>query len=323
MKNIKRMLIALLITIVVVVIAGLGVGGNYLYNLALNPDTPKDMIFGTTDDDSKDVVAMNETSGAVSVNAETWLLEESNYKDLYMKSRDGLNLYNYLIENNKSNKWVIAVHGYSSEGKGTAQYAKNYYDMGYNVIIPDLRGHGKSDGDYIGMGWDERFDIIDLVNYIVEKDSNAEIVLFGVSMGAATVINASGEELPSNVKAVVEDCGYTSAWSEFSHQLKTLFDLPSFPMMNVASLIGRIKAGYWIGDAAPSDQIVKSKTPTLFIHGDKDDFVPYSMLDELYNKGTMPKEKLIIKGAGHAKSSKINPKLYWETVDNFLNKYVK
>ena len=64
-----------------------------------------------------------------------------------------------------------------------SNYGKKFYDMGYNVLIPDLRGHGMSEGDYIGMGWDERLDIIDLINYIIDVDKDSEIVLFGVSMG--------------------------------------------------------------------------------------------------------------------------------------------
>lgn len=89
-----------------------------------------------------------------------------------------------------------------------APYARKFYDMGYNIILPDLRGNGLSEGDYIGMGWDERFDIIDLIQYIVDDNENLQIILFGVSMGASTVMYVSGEELPSNVKAIIEDCRY-------------------------------------------------------------------------------------------------------------------
>ncbi|MDU3324204.1 MAG: alpha/beta hydrolase, partial [Escherichia coli] len=191
-----------------------------------------------------------------------------------------------------------------------------------NVLIPDLRGHGMSEGDYIGMGWDERLDIIDLINYIIDVDKDSEIVLYGVSMGAATVMNVSGENLPSNVKAIIEDCGYTSAWDQFSYQLDELFGLPPFPMMHTASLIGKFRAGYWLKEASPLEQVKNSKTPTLFIHGDKDDFVPFSMLDQVYDACSAPKEKLVIEGAGHAKSSKVNPDMYWNGISKFLSKYI-
>ena len=188
-----------------------------------------------------------------------------------------------------------------------AFYAEKFYNMGYNVMIPDLRGHGESEGDYIGMGWDDRKDIMNLIDYIIAEDSKAEIVLFGVSMGAATVMMVSGEELPSNVKAVIEDCGYTSAWDQFAYQLKVLFNLPEFPMMNIADIICKIRAGYFISDASAIKQVKKSVTPTLFIHGDSDSFVPFEMQEELYEACNAEKEKVVIEGAAHAKASSTNP----------------
>lgn len=318
----KKWICGILVGILVFLTLALGFGGNYLYNLAINPNTSKDMVFASTKK-SNDVVTVEGTSGPISISSEKWLEEQSGYKNLYITSKDGLKLHNYLIKKPDSNKWVITVHGYSSEGKKTASYAKKFSDMGYNVIIPDLRGHGKSEGDYIGMGWDERFDIIDLINYIIKENKNAEIVLFGVSMGASTVMNVSGEKLPSNVKAIIADCGYTSAWDEFSYQIKRLFGLPAFPILYVANIVTRIRAGYWITDDSSIKQVEKSKTPTLFIQGSKDTFVPAYMINELYNCAASPKEKLIIQGAGHAKSSKVNPKLYWETINKFLNEYIK
>ena len=133
----------------------------------------------------------------------------------------------------------------------------------------------------------------------------------------------SGEELPSNVKAIVEDCGYTSAWDQFAYQLKVLFNLPEFPMMNIADIICKIRAGYFISDASAIKQVKKSVTPTLFIHGDSDSFVPFEMQEELYEACNAEKEKVVIEGAAHAKSSSTNPELYWTSIVDFLEKYVE
>ena len=297
-------------------ILGLSFVGNYFYNLALNPDTPKDIVFGTPEE-------AEATSGQVLDSDIQWLLTESNYTDETLTSFDNLNLHAYKVLNqNDSNKWVITVHGYTSEGINMSSYAKNYYDIGYNVLIPDLRSHGLSEGDYIGMGWDDRLDIIDWINTILEYNPNAEIVLHGVSMGAATVSMVSGEDLPSNVKAIVADCGYTSVWDEFAYQLDDLFSLPEFPILNVSSLVAKVRAGYFLGEASTLKQVAKSKTPILFIHGDEDDFVPYYMMEELYNATSSEKEMLTIKNAGHAKASEVDPETYWTTVSNFTSKYI-
>ena len=107
------------------------------------------------------------------------------------------------------------------------------------------------------MGWDDRLDIIDWINTILEYNPNAEIVLHGVSMGAATVSMVSGEDLPSNVKAIVADCGYTSVWDEFAYQLDDLFSLPEFPILNVSSLVAKVRAGYFLGEASTLKQVAK------------------------------------------------------------------
>lgn len=284
--------------------------------MALNPTVSKDAIFGTPEE-------AKSTSGEVVDENVDWLINKSNFSNEYITSFDNLKLHGYKILNEiPTNKWVISVHGYTSQGLDMSGYARNFYEMGYNILIPDLRAHGKSEGDYIGMGWDDRLDIIEWINLILKFDATSEIVLHGVSMGAATVSMTSGEKLPNNVKAIIADCGYTSVWEQFSHQLDVLYSLPSFPVMNASSVVTKIKAGYTLKEASTLKQVAKSKTPILFIHGDEDDFVPYSMMDELYNATSSEKEKLTIKGAGHAKASKVNPELYWSTINTFINKYV-
>ena len=314
MNKKKKIILTISILLLVVILGVGGLVGNYFYNLALNPFTSKDMIFGDDDDDT-----------SLEVEADVnWLIKDSNYIDTYITSSDNLKLHAYEVKNeNKTDKWAIVVHGYTSEGKLLSSKAKHLYNMGYNVLVPDLRSHGSSEGDYIGMGWDDRLDIIDWINYIVKNNPKSEIALHGTSMGSATVLMVSGEKLPSNVKAMVADCGYTSVYDEFSYQLKQLFNLPAFPIMNFSDVVTHIRAGYCLNDASAINQVKKSTTPILYIHGDKDGFVPYYMMDELYNATNSEKEKLTIEGGEHANSDLVNPKLYWSTVNSFLEKYIE
>ena len=314
MNKKKKIILTISILLLVVILGVGGLVGNYFYNLALNPFTSKDMIFGDDDDDT-----------SLEVEADVnWLIKDSNYIDTYITSSDNLKLHAYEVKNeNKTDKWAIVVHGYTSEGKLLSSKAKHLYNMGYNVLVPDLKSHGTSEGNYIGMGWHDRLDIIDWINYIVKNNPKSEIALHGTSMGSATVLMVSGEKLPSNVKAIVADCGYTSVYDEFSYQLKQLFNLPAFPIMNFSDVVTHIRAGYCLNDASAINQVKKSTTPILYIHGDKDDFVPYYMMDELYNATNSEKEKLTIEGGEHANSDLVNPKLYWSTVNSFLEKYIE
>ena len=308
MKRFKKITISIFIVLLTLFIGGSSLVGVLFYNLALNANYSKDIIYAEYNDKN-----LND--------AQKWLEEKSNYSGKYIESYDKLQLHSYVVSQN-SNKWAIVVHGYGGSGKLMSDKSKYFYDMGYNVLIPDLRGHGKSEGDYIGMGWKDRLDIISWINFIIKENPNAEIVLHGTSMGAATVLMTSGENLPSNVKAIVADCAYTSAWDEFSYQLETYLKVPSYYILNVTNMVTKLKAGYSLKEASALESVKKATVPILFIHGDKDKFVPYSMMDKLYDATSSPKEKLTIDGGEHANSDLVSPFLYWLTVEDFLNQYV-
>lgn len=308
MKRFKKITISIFIVLLTLFIGVSSLVGVLFYNLALNANYSKDIIYAEYNDKN-----LND--------AQKWLEEKSNYSDKYIESYDKLQLHSYVVSQN-SNKWAIVVHGYGGSGKLMSDKSKYFYDMGYNVLIPDLRGHGKSEGDYIGMGWKDRLDIISWINFIINENPNAEIVLHGTSMGAATVLMTSGENLPSNVKAIVADCAYTSAWDEFSYQLETYLKVPSSYILNVTNMVTKLKAGYSLKEASALECVKKATVPILYIHGDKDKFVPYSMMDKLYDATNSPKEKLTIEGGEHANSDLVSPFLYWLTVEDFLNQYV-
>ena len=308
MKRFKKITISIFIVLLTLFIGGSSLVGVLFYNLALNANYSKDIIYAEYNDEN-----LND--------AQKWLEEKSNYSGKYIESYDKLQLHSYVVTQN-SNKWAIVVHGYGGSGKLMSDKSKYFYDMGYNVLIPDLRGHGKSEGDYIGMGWKDRLDIISWINFIINENPNAEIVLHGTSMGAATVLMTSGENLPSNVKAIVADCAYTSAWDEFSYQLETYLKVPSSYILNVTNMVTKLKAGYSLKEASALECVKKATVPILYIHGDKDKFVPYSMMDKLYDATNSPKEKLTIEGGEHANSDLVSPFLYWLTVEDFLNQYV-
>ena len=308
MKRFKKITISIFIILLTLFIGVSSLVGVLFYNLALNANYSKDIIYAEYNDKN-----LND--------AQKWLEEKSNYSDKYIESYDKLQLHSYVVSQN-SNKWAIVVHGYGGSGKLMSDKSKYFYDMGYNVLIPDLRGHGKSEGNYIGMGWKDRLDIISWINFIIKENPNAEIVLHGTSMGAATVLMTSGENLPSNVKAIVADCAYTSAWDEFSYQLETYLKVPSSYILNVTNMVTKLKAGYSLKEASALECVKKATVPILYIHGDKDKFVPYSMMDKLYDATNSPKEKLTIEGGEHANSDLVSPFLYWLTVEDFLNQYV-
>lgn len=301
---------------VVLLIIMIGIG-NFFYNIALNVKTSKSFIFKHTDQNCKE----ERDKRKQKEEDKEWL--EENAKEVYIQAtKNNLRLHGYCIENQKqsSKRWAILIHGYTADAVEMTYAARAFLTMGYHILMVDLRGHGKSEGKYIAMGWHDRLDIIDWINYLIKKDKEVQIVLYGVSMGAATVMMTIGEKLSKNVKLAIEDCGYTSIWEEFSWELKTLFHLPPFPILYMADLVTRIRAGYSLKQGNCIKQLEKANIPVLFIHGDQDKFVPFYMQEKLVNTANKPREQLIIKGAAHAECAKVNPELYWKTIEKFVIK---
>ena len=305
MKKIAKIITVTMIIIVLFISCISLYVGNYLYDYTLNPYS------------KHNISEKIETNEEVAQESRQWLSENS--VNVSLKSQDDLNLHAAYIDQN-SHIYMIMVHGYRGDGASIISPIKQMKKAGYNLLIPDLRGHGFSEGDYIGMGWDDREDIIQWIDYLLSKDPHASIILYGVSMGGATVMDVAGEKLPHQVKAIIEDCGYTSVWDIFKAHID-MNNIESEEALHMASLVTKIRAGYYLEDVRPIEQVKKSQTPMLFIHGAEDNFVPFSMVNELYNAATCPKEKLVIQGAGHANSCSVNSELYYQTIFRFIEKY--
>ncbi|WP_100334184.1 alpha/beta hydrolase [Bacillus alkalisoli] len=319
----KKKLIIYSSIVLVILLVAYGAIGNYFYNYALNAQDEKEFMEDNPHLQESVAVMADVAEAAEQADNQFKLDHPPTETSIISNDKKQLKLQGYIYENEEANsKWAIVAHGYTSRASSMTRYIRNFHEQGYNVLAPDLRGHGNSEGNYIGMGWHDRLDMLQWIDEIIQKDPNAEIVLFGVSMGGATVMMASGEELPSNVKVIVQDCGYSSVSDVFTYQLDDLFGLPPFPVLNAANTVTNIRAGYDLFEASAVNQVAKSKTPILFIHGDEDTFVPYEMLYEVYEAATVEKEKLIIKGAGHGDAEKVDPETYWNTVWSFIGKFM-
>ncbi|MBR1811307.1 MAG: alpha/beta hydrolase [Clostridia bacterium] len=249
--------------------------------------------------------------------------EITPHDDLTLVSSHGENLFaDYIPAENPTHRYAVIAHGWTSIPKNMATPIRHFSERGFNILAPHMRAHGKSQEKVVGMSWPDRFDIIDWITYIVDKDPDAKILLVGVSMGSATVMNVSGEQLPDNVKCIIADCGFTSIWDIFANTLKDRAHLPTRPLMDMMRLVTKAQAGYDIKTAAPLDQVKKSVTPTLFVHGEQDTFIPAAMMYKLYDAAACEKDLLLIPDADHAESWDVHPEIYWPVADKFVDKYI-
>lgn len=214
----------------------------------------------------------------------------------------------------------LAVHGCRNHGTREYSFLSSYYrKAGVPFLLIDLRACGDSEGDYMTYGWKESEDLLLWISWLIGKcGESCRIFLHGISMGAGTVLMTGDKELPEQVAGVVADCGYTSACDEFAYQIKKCFHMPmAAPILFLTNLISKKKAGFDIRKAAPIEAVKTCKVPHLFIHGDKDDYVPYYMMDELYEACNARKWKVTVPGAVHARSYYVNPELYEESLEKF------
>lgn len=326
-KRSKRMRIAVAVcaTLAVLVLGGLVAAGNYLFDFALNPAAPttmKALMDADEVDGLEKPVAKDE---AFAAEARAWF--EGEGASVEHVAEDGIVLRGWQFDApadaaaDAAHDYAVVLHGYTASPAEAAKYGYYFHTRGMQVLMPAARAHERSEGAYIGMGWPERRDVVGWISDIVERDPQARIVLFGISMGGATAMMTAGEaDLPANVACVIEDCGYASVWDEFAVQLDNVFGLPSFPLLDAANLVCQVRAGWDFKQASAERALAAARMPMLFIHGDADTFVPYEMLDRVYDAcGSNVKERLVVPGAPHGGSAATDPETYWATVDAFLD----
>ncbi len=259
-----------------------------------------------------------------------WAQAGEGFRGAEIQSVEGLALRAwYLPADEPTRRWAICVHGFQDDHTSMGIFGKHYHEAGWNILLPDQRGYGESEGDHVGWGYEERLDLVRWISWVIHRDADAEILLHGVSMGAATVLMATGGALPGNVKAAISDCSYTDIETEMRHVACTvkpgspqLEGVPSRALVVLLRRAARKRTGFDLRSASPVQAVERSTTPTLFIHGTADDFVPTYMMPKLFRAAQCPKSFLWVPNAKHAVEAAVDPALYWTSVDTFLAGYM-
>lgn len=250
------------------------------------------------------------------------LMRAQVMRDTMMTTHDGRRLHAwYAAAEDSTDTTVVLLHGYTCNAWTMMNIARMMRErIGMNIFLPEMHGHGQSDGDKVQMGWKDAHDVLEwmpIVTHLFGDSARSRIVIQGVSMGAATAMNISGMEHSPQIVGFIEDCGYSSVWEELSGELKKQYGLGEFPMMYTSSLLCRLKYGWSFGEASSLEMVRRCKKPMLFIHGSDDDFVPTQMVYALYEAKPQPKSLWIAEGSGHAASFTDHPEEYERQVREF------
>lgn len=246
--------------------------------------------------------------------------EDKKFNEMKIVSEDGLKLYGYYLPQN-SDKLAILVHGYGCDYKEMSSYCKMFFNMGYDVFVPQNRGHGKSEG-FIGMGGLDKHDILSWINIFISKNPKIKIVLFGLSMGGTTVLMATGEKHPKNVICTISDCAFKNVYNQINY----IYNPKNKKLKNIIlehfNRYMKRAYNYDLKLADVKDSLKNSNTPIMIIHGKEDGYVPVQNAYEIYE--SIPRFKVdsyFPDGVDHAMAYATDPRIYENKIREFLKKW--
>ena len=250
-----------------------------------------------------------------------WFLSQ-NPTTLTISSHDGLKLSGYYLSADSKNT-LILMHGYHADALYEfCPLLKFYYELGYNLLLPDQRAHGKSEGKYLSFGILERQDVRCWAEYITKEFTPDNIFLSGISMGGATVLMSSTLPLPQTVRGIIADCPFADPSLQFRYSLAQKTKLRGSLFLYLCGIWSRVLAGWHFTDFSPTD-LVTAKLPLLLLHGTADLTVPHSMsapVSEYYGGEC---EILLFDNCPHAYASVFDSEKYHRAVTEFLQKHSK
>lgn len=251
-------------------------------------------------------------------------LRNANYEEVSTKSFDGLNLKGRLYLINEGAPLIICFHGYRScainDCGGAYRLAKT---LKYNLLLPECRGLGISEGHLVTFGIKERYDAKSWVDYAVNRfGDEIKIELGGVSMGASIALSAANIVDQKHVRVIVADCGFTSPKDIIKKVITKDLKLPTFLYFFVK--LGALVYGHFnLEESSSFEETEKTKIPTLFFHGEEDRFVPHEMSLKMYDACNSEKQIHIFENAGHGLSYLVDEKEYTKEYLEFVSKYTK
>lgn len=241
-----------------------------------------------------------------------------------IQSRDGLTLSGRYYHVRDNAPLDIGFHGYRSAAfVDFAGGSEMSFSMGHNLLLVDQRAHGKSEGRTISFGIREREDLLCWAEYAVSRfGADTKILLYGVSMGAATVLMAADLPLPENVKGIVADCPYVSPLDIILHVGRSN-PLPQWLIRPFVILGAAVFGGFDLRHTDAVHAVQDTKVPILILHGEADNFVPCSMSEKAALANPELVERHTFPGAGHALSYLSDPERYQVLVARFVKRVLE
>lgn len=246
-----------------------------------------------------------------------------HHETVLLKTEDSLKLEAWYVDNRKMNDssneskgTVILFHGHGGKKNDVIREAYSFFNLGYSVLLVDFRAHGNSEGNTCTVGFNESKDVRAAYNYIVDMGEH-NIILYGISMGAATILKAIEDNYVHPQKIILEMPFGTLHQAVKGRLL--MMHLPQQPFASLLTFWGGIEQGFWAFNFKPAEYAKKVECPTLLQWGTNDKRVSQDeTIAILQNLNTTNKTFVEYKNSGHQSLCKNENDKWEQTITNFL-----
>lgn len=307
----------IIVAVILILCIALYISGELLINVGIKADQPerkpRKKKSGRPETPAQRQLRLTREAGR------TWR-EAQSFETVSVRSRDGLRLTGYYLPCPQAERTVLMVHGWRGSWEDMCEFGPFLQEQRCNLLFVEQRGHGTSEGKYLGFGVLERYDCMDWIAWLQEREKDLPIYLFGCSQGGATVLMASGFGLPEQIHGIIDDCGFASPEDQVTQKLKEWWHLPRQPFLFVGDLACRRRAKYSLMEYSTLKALETNRTPVLFVHGKEDRFVPVSDTLRNYEACKAEKDLLLVEGARHIQSYALGGDAYREKLSAFFRR---
>ena len=241
---------------------------------------------------------------------------DSVYSNITLTTKDGLVLAGWYIRMPHAKGTIALFHGHGSEKSANLSQSNTFNEQGYSTLLIDFRAHGQSEGNTCTIGYREAEDVKLVYDYL-KGIGEQHILLYGISLGAATITKAIADFHLTPEKVILEmPFGSLPATVEGKMRMA---GLPAEPIAGLLTFWGGAINGFWAFDMKPKEFVKQIHCPVLLQWGKKDKGVTETEIKGIYNNiGSVSKQLVVYENSGHENLCENEPDKWEDTIEAFL-----
>ncbi len=245
---------------------------------------------------------------------------DSAFTHFKLKTDDELILDAWLIRVPNAKGTVALFHGHGGEKSSNLSQSNFFNEMGYSTLLVDFRAHGQSQGNTCTIGYREAKDVKAAFDYL-KNNGERTIILYGISLGAATITKAIAD-YDLNPQKIILEMPFASLPATVEGKMR-MAGFPSEPLGGLLTFWGGAINGFWAFNIEPKEYVKKIKCSVLLQWGKKDKGVTETEIQEIYKNIPSAKKLVVYEKSGHENLYENEPEKWEETIEDFLTDKTK